>query len=55
LGKEKIHNAKMQKKNQSENSPSKVQKPNNKLVQRSKCTKVEMHKGHKSQMLNTLN
>jgi hypothetical protein len=54
LGKEKIHNAKG---NQSENSPSKVQKINNKLmqsVQRSKCMKVEMHEGHKSHMLKTL-
>jgi hypothetical protein len=30
LGKEKVHNAK---RNQSENSPFKMQKPNNKLVQ----------------------
>jgi hypothetical protein len=34
-----------------------MQKPDNKLVQnvqRSKCMKVEMHEGHKSQMLKTL-
>jgi hypothetical protein len=54
LGKEKVHNAK---RNQSENSPFKMQKPNDKLVQsvqRSKCMKVGMHEGHKSQMLKTL-